>query len=75
MHCATQADIDYYWDKLSKGGDPKAQQCGWLKDRFGVSWQLAPTAVDEMLHDPDKAKVARVTNAFLKMKKLDLTTF
>jgi predicted 3-demethylubiquinone-9 3-methyltransferase (glyoxalase superfamily) len=63
VHCATQADIDYYWDKLSKGGDPTAQQCGWLKDRFGVSWQVAPTALDKMLHDPDKAKVERVTNA------------
>jgi predicted 3-demethylubiquinone-9 3-methyltransferase (glyoxalase superfamily) len=72
VHCETQADIDRYWDKLSKGGDPKAQQCGWLKDRFGVSWQVAPTALDTMLRDPDKARVERVTRAFLKMKKLDL---
>jgi predicted 3-demethylubiquinone-9 3-methyltransferase (glyoxalase superfamily) len=73
VRCETQADIDNYWNKLSKGGDPKAQQCGWLKDRFGVSWQVAPTILDRMLQDPDKAKVERVTNAFLKMKKLDLT--
>jgi predicted 3-demethylubiquinone-9 3-methyltransferase (glyoxalase superfamily) len=66
-------NIDYYWDKLSKGGDPKAQQCGWLKDRFGVSWQVAPTVLDKMLQDPDKTKVERVTKAFLKMKKFDLT--
>jgi predicted 3-demethylubiquinone-9 3-methyltransferase (glyoxalase superfamily) len=73
MHCETQDDIDYYWDKLCRGGDPKAQQCGWLKDRFGVSWQVAPTVLDTMLQDPDKAKVERVTNAFLKMKKFDVT--
>jgi predicted 3-demethylubiquinone-9 3-methyltransferase (glyoxalase superfamily) len=73
VRCETQADIDYYWDRLSSGGDPKAQQCGWLKDRFGVSWQVAPTVLDKMIQDPDKAKVERVTNAFLKMKKLDLT--
>jgi predicted 3-demethylubiquinone-9 3-methyltransferase (glyoxalase superfamily) len=73
VHCETQDNIDYYWDKLSKGGDPKAQQCGWLKDRFGVSWQVAPTVLEKMLQDPDKAKVERVTNAFLKMKKFDLT--
>jgi predicted 3-demethylubiquinone-9 3-methyltransferase (glyoxalase superfamily) len=73
VHCETQDNIDYYWDKLSKGGDPKAQQCGWLKDRFGVSWQVAPTVLDKMLQDPDKAKVERVTKAFLKMKKFDPT--
>ena len=74
VHCETQEEIDDYWERLSKGGDPAAQQCGWLKDAYGVSWQIAPTALDEMMQDPDKEKVERVTNAFLKMKKLDLAT-
>jgi predicted 3-demethylubiquinone-9 3-methyltransferase (glyoxalase superfamily) len=72
VQCETQNDIDHYWDKLAKGGDPKAQQCGWLRDRFGVSWQVTPTVLGTMLQDPDKTKVERVTNAFLKMKKFDL---
>jgi len=70
--CDTQAEIDYYWEKLTAGGDPKAQQCGWLKDKFGVSWQVAPTILDAMLQDPDPEKVARVTRAFLPMKKIDI---
>lgn len=72
VRCETQAEIDYYWDKLIEGGDPKAQVCGWLKDRFGVSWQVSPTVLEEMLQDPDKTKVERVTEAFLKMKKFDI---
>jgi predicted 3-demethylubiquinone-9 3-methyltransferase (glyoxalase superfamily) len=72
VRCETQEEIDYYWESLTKGGDPKAQQCGWLKDRFGVSWQVSPTILEEMLQDPDQKKVERVTNAFLKMKKLDI---
>jgi len=70
VHCETQEEIDYYWGKLS--ADPKAEQCGWLKDMYGVSWQIVPTILDEMLTDKDKEKVARVTEAFLKMKKLDI---
>jgi predicted 3-demethylubiquinone-9 3-methyltransferase (glyoxalase superfamily) len=70
VHCDTQQDIDYYWDKLS--ADPAAEQCGWLKDRYGVAWQVVPTAMDEMLATNDQAKIARVTEAFLKMKKFDL---
>ena len=70
VHCETQEEIDYYWGKLS--ADPKAEQCGWLKDMYGVSWQIVPTILDEMLKDKDKEKVARVTEAFLKMKKLDI---
>jgi len=70
VHCQTQEEIDYYWEKLS--ADPKAEQCGWLKDKYGVSWQIVPTAMDEMLKDKDGAKVARVTEAFLKMKKFDI---
>lgn len=70
--CQTQEEIDYYWDKLNQGGDPKAQQCGWLKDQFGISWQVAPALLQEMLKSTDQAQVERVTNAFLQMKKFDL---
>ncbi len=70
VHCATQDEIDYYWARLSH--DPQAEQCGWLKDQFGVSWQIVPTVLPAMLQDPDAAKVARVTAAFLQMKKFDL---
>ncbi len=70
VHCATQAEIDYYWDKLS--ADPAAEQCGWLKDTFGFSWQVVPTGMEALLAGNDKAKIARVTEAFLKMKKFDI---
>ncbi len=70
--CDTQPDVDYFWEKLSEGGDPKAQQCGWLKDRFGVSWQVVPAAMLELLGGPDSAKSGRAMNAMLQMKKLDL---
>jgi len=70
VQCATQEEIDYYWAKLS--ADANAEQCGWLKDKYGLSWQIVPTVMDEMLQDNDKAKVARVTEAFLKMKKFDI---
>lgn len=70
VHCDTQEEIDYYWDKLS--ADPKAEQCGWLKDKFGVSWQVVPDEMDAMLATNDQAKIDRVTEAFLKMKKFDL---
>ncbi len=69
--CETQKEIDYYWEKLTADGGQESM-CGWLKDKFGVSWQVAPDDLDEMLRDPDKAKVERVTNAFLKMKKFDI---
>jgi predicted 3-demethylubiquinone-9 3-methyltransferase (glyoxalase superfamily) len=72
VRCRDQAEVDYYWDKLREGGDPGAQICGWLKDKFGLSWQVTPTVLEEMLQDPDKDKVERVTSAFLKMKKLDI---
>lgn len=68
--CNTQAEIDYYWEKLS--ADPKAEQCGWLKDKFGLSWQIVPTVMGELLQDKDSKKVAQVTQAFLKMKKFDI---
>jgi len=72
VNCDTQAEIDHYWDQLSAGGDPKAQQCGWLKDRYGVSWQINPSIVPQLLTDPDAAKRGRVMNALLPMKKVDL---
>lgn len=72
IDCEDQAEMDYYWDRLTAGGDPNAQQCGWLKDRFGVSWQIAPTRLADMMSDPDQEKSDRVMNALLKMKKLDL---
>lgn len=70
VHCKTQEEIDYYWGKLS--ADPTAEQCGWLKDKYGVSWQIVPVVLEEMIRDKDPEKVARVTEAFLKMKKLDI---
>ncbi len=70
VHCKNQKEIDYYWDKLS--ADPKAEQCGWLKDIYGFSWQIVPTIMDKMLNDKDEKKIARVTEAFLKMKKFDI---
>ena len=72
VHCETQKEIDYYWERLS--ADPKAEQCGWLKDKYGVSWQIVPTGMEKMLKDRDAKKVARVTEAFLKMKKFDIET-
>ena len=72
VNCETQAEVDYYWEKLSAGGDEKAQQCGWLKDKFGVSWQIVPTVVSKMMSDPDPAKSERVMKALLPMKKLDI---
>ncbi|MBI4429463.1 MAG: VOC family protein [Ignavibacteriales bacterium] len=70
VQCKTQKEIDYYWGKLS--ADPKAEQCGWLKDKYGLSWQIVPTVLNKMLKDKDKKKVARVTEAFLQMKKFDI---
>jgi predicted 3-demethylubiquinone-9 3-methyltransferase (glyoxalase superfamily) len=70
VHCNTQEEIDYFWSKLS--ADRKAEQCGWLKDQFGLSWQIVPTVMEEMLNAKDEAKLARVTEAFLKMKKFDI---
>ena len=72
VSCKTQEEVDHYWEKLSAGGDRKAQQCGWLKDRFGVSWQVIPTALGELLGDKDRAKAGRVMNAMLQMKKIDI---
>jgi len=70
VHCNTQKEIDYYWEKLSVY--PEAEQCGWLKDKYGLSWQIVPNIMDDMLKDNDKKKIARVTEAFLQMKKLNI---
>lgn len=72
VDCATQAEVDHYWTKLSEGGDPSAQQCGWLKDKYGVSWQIVPRVLIEMLMDPDQGKSQRVMTAMLRMKKIDI---
>jgi predicted 3-demethylubiquinone-9 3-methyltransferase (glyoxalase superfamily) len=72
IHCETQEEVDDYWEKLGQDGDENAQVCGWLKDKFGLSWQVVPTRLAEMLQDEDQQKVERVTCAFLQMKKLDL---
>lgn len=70
IYCDTQEEIDYYWEKLS--AVPEAEQCGWLKDRYGLSWQVTPVAMDEMMQTGTPEQIARVTQAFLKMKKFDL---
>ena len=70
VYCETQEEIDYYWKALS--AVPEAEQCGWLKDRFGLSWQIVPTAMSGMMQDKDPERLARITRAFLKMKKFDL---
>lgn len=70
VHCEIQQEIDYYWNKLS--ADPKAEICGWLKDKYGFSWQVVPNAMDRMMGSKDEKAIARVTEAFLKMKKFDI---
>ena len=72
VNCDTQEEIDYYWNKLSEGGDKNAQQCGWLKDKFGLSWQVVPTILDDMFMGPASKKSEAVMKALLKMKKLDI---
>ena len=72
VFCESQEEVDYYWEKLSEGGDKDAQQCGWLKDRYGVSWQVIPVKLLEMLGDPDYERAQRTTEAMLRMKKFDI---
>src|SRR5688572_27268735 len=72
VNCETQAEVDYYWEKLSKGGDVTAQQCGWLKDKYGVSWQVVPRVLAEMIADPDPKRAGRAMEAMLQMKKIDI---
>lgn len=70
VECETQEEVDYYWNNLTEGGDPAAQQCGWLQDKYGFSWQIIPTALPRLLNDPDKAKAGRAMKAMLQMKKI-----
>ncbi|HKV10499.1 MAG TPA: VOC family protein [Thermoanaerobaculia bacterium] len=70
--CETQDDVDYYWEKLTQGGDVNAQQCGWLKDKFGLSWQVVPTIMSELLNDPNSEKSQRAFAAMMQMKKIDI---
>jgi predicted 3-demethylubiquinone-9 3-methyltransferase (glyoxalase superfamily) len=70
VHCETQKEVDYFWSKLAAGGEEGP--CGWLKDKYGLSWQVVPTVLPEMLMDADSEKVQRVTKAFLQMKKFDI---
>ena len=72
VNCDTQDEIDFFWEKLSAGGDEKAQQCGWLKDKFGLSWQVVPTILPSLMNDPDPAKSQKVMGALMQMKKLDI---
>jgi len=72
IHCETQQEIDFYWEKLSQGGAKEAQQCGWLKDKFGASWQVVPAILPELLADSNRSKAERRMKALLGMKKLDI---
>jgi len=72
IDCESQEEVDHYWNKLSAGGDPNAQQCGWLKDKFGLSWQVVPRRLAELMTDPDRAKAGRAMQAMLQMKKIDI---
>lgn len=72
INCETQAEVDEFWEKLSEGGEES--QCGWLKDKFGLSWQIVPRILIELLQDKDPAKAKRVMNAMLQMKKIDIDT-
>jgi predicted 3-demethylubiquinone-9 3-methyltransferase (glyoxalase superfamily) len=72
IECEGQEEVDYFWGKLSEGGDEKAQQCGWLQDKYGFSWQVIPTALPKLLNDPDPVKSGRAMQAMLQMKKIDI---
>jgi predicted 3-demethylubiquinone-9 3-methyltransferase (glyoxalase superfamily) len=72
VFCETQQDVDHYWERLGAGGDPKAQACGWLKDKYGLSWQIVPTVLPALLSDPNAEKAARVMRTMMQMKKLDI---
>jgi predicted 3-demethylubiquinone-9 3-methyltransferase (glyoxalase superfamily) len=72
VSCESQEEVDYYWEKLSMGGDEAAQQCGWLKDRYGVSWQIVPRVLGELIGDADPEKSQRTMRAMLQMKKIDI---
>lgn len=73
VHCESQEEVDYYWEKLSEGGDPAAQRCGWLKDRFGLSWQVFPKRLVELVGSGESERSQRVMGAMLQMRKIDIT--
>ena len=72
INCESQEEVDHLWNKLSEGGDPKAQMCGWLKDKFGLSWQIVPSVLSKLLSDENAQKSQRAMKAMLQMKKLDI---
>ena len=72
IYCDDQKEVDHYWKRLGEGGDPNAQQCGWLKDKYGVSWQVVPRVLLDMLNDPGSARSERAMTSMLEMKKLDI---
>ena len=72
VSCETQEEVDHFWEKLSEGG--QKSQCGWLKDKFGLSWQIVPTILGKLLHSTDAAKTKKVLDAMMKMNKLDIAT-
>jgi predicted 3-demethylubiquinone-9 3-methyltransferase (glyoxalase superfamily) len=72
INCETQKEIDEYWEKLAQGGDKKSQQCGWVKDKFGLSWQVVPTILSDLFTSDDREKTERVMKAMMQMKKLDI---
>ena len=74
VHCSAQAELDYYWDRLSQDGDEQAQQCGWLKDKYGVSWQVVPDDIADLVGDPNSEQSQRAMRALLRMKKIDIET-
>ena len=73
VNCETQKEIDFYWEALSKGGDPRAQQCGWLKDQYGLSWQVVPRMLQELLKDHTSETAQRAMETMLRMKKIDIS--
>lgn len=72
INCQDQQEVDYFWQKLGDGGDPNAQQCGWLKDKYGLSWQVVPIELNQLMQEPDAAKRSRVLNCLYRQKKIDL---
>ncbi len=72
IHCKDQAEVDHYWDAFTDGSDPASQNCGWITDKFGVTWQVVPDRLEELLADPDRAKADRTMEAMIVMKKLDI---
>ncbi len=72
VDCENQEEVDYFWSKLGEGGDPKAQQCGWIRDKFGLAWQVVPSILNKLIADKDPAKAGRVMKAMLQMKKIEI---